>query len=104
MVDSPKLGFAGYLVLYLVDFSAPRGAGSFWPDSPGVHLHGFRSYLLDQGFADAIVQRAELDREHLDTAFWIGILTGDFLTTGSFVVLDLVAKLSHEPQLALIVR
>jgi O-antigen/teichoic acid export membrane protein len=35
--------------------------------------------FVDQGFSEAVVQRANLDKEHLDTAFWTGVLSGALL-------------------------
>lgn len=63
----------------------------------------FSQTFLDQGFSRAIVQRAELEREHLDTAFWIGMLSGGLLTVGCIAASKLVADLFHEPKLAPIV-
>ena len=40
----------------------------------------FARRFVDQGFSEAVVQRGELDREHLDTAFWTGIVTGALLS------------------------
>lgn len=63
----------------------------------------FARIFLDQGFGDAIVQRAELEREHLDTTFWTGMLIGGLLTVGGIAMSGLVAEFFHEPQLAPIV-
>lgn len=53
--------------------------------------------IAEQGFADAIVQQPALEREHLDTAFWVGVGVG-----GSFAVLlaaaaPLIARLVDNP-------
>jgi O-antigen/teichoic acid export membrane protein len=56
--------------------------------------------VLDQGFSAAIVQRADLEGEHLDTAFWISVLTGLLLTVGTIAMSGLVAKFFQEPRLA----
>lgn len=56
--------------------------------------------FLDQGFSEAIVQRAELDREHLDTAFWTGMLTSSILMGVGIAASGLVANLFQEPRLA----
>ena len=37
---------------------------------------GLVNVLVDQGFADALVQRDSLEREHLDTAFWVNVVLG----------------------------
>lgn len=64
----------------------------------------FAQIFVDQGFSDAIVQFPQLDREHLDTAFWVSILTGGLLSAISFGASDAVAALFHEPQLAPILK
>jgi len=60
----------------------------------------FVEIFLDQGFSAAVVQRKDLDRSHLDTAFWISILTGGLLTLGNIAASGLVADFFHEPRLA----
>ena len=60
----------------------------------------FIDIFLDQGFSAAIVQRADLEREHLDTAFWTSVLTGILLTAGGIAASGLVATFFQEPRLA----
>jgi polysaccharide transporter, PST family len=64
----------------------------------------FIELFLDQGFGAAIVQRAEIEPEHLDTAFWINILTGLILTVGVIVSSEWIASLFKEPRLASVLR
>jgi PST family polysaccharide transporter len=64
----------------------------------------FAQIFVDQGFSDAIVQFPQLEREHLDTAFWVSILTGGILTVVSIAASGVIAKLFHEPQLEPIVK
>ncbi len=64
-----------------------------------VFMH-FIKIFLDQGFGAAIVQRTDLEREHLDTAFWISISMGVLLTTISIAASGLVAGIFEEPRLA----
>lgn len=63
----------------------------------------FADIFVDQGFSEAIVQRAKLERAHLDTAFWASLLTGLILLFVGVVVSTLVADLYEEPSLAPIV-
>lgn len=63
-----------------------------------VHL------FQDQGFGDALVQRAEVEPEHLDTAFWTSLLMGLLLMSVSIVAADPIAAFFGEPQLAAIIR
>jgi O-antigen/teichoic acid export membrane protein len=69
----------------------------------GVFL-AFTQVFLDQGFADAIVQREHLDPEHLDTAFWTNLGIGLLLTLLGIAVAGLVADLFNQPQLTPIIR
>lgn len=63
----------------------------------------FARVFLDQGFTGAIIQRAELERAHLDTAFWVALLTGGLLTLVGILASGLVATLFREPDLTPIV-
>ena len=60
----------------------------------------FVEIFLDQGFSAAVIQRSNLDRKHLDTAFWISILTGGLLTVGNILASPFIAGFFHEPRLA----
>ena len=60
--------------------------------------------FVDQGFSDAIVQFAKLDREHLDTSFWISIMTGTLITLATLLGAGFIANLFHEPRLAPVLR
>ncbi len=64
----------------------------------------FVQVFLDQGLGDAIVQRADLAPEHLDTAFWISILTGCLLTVSGIALSGPVAALFSEPRLVPVLR
>ena len=59
----------------------------------------FAQIFLDQGFSAAIVQRANLERGHLDTAFWISVLTGTLLTAVGIAASGWVAAFFQEPRL-----
>lgn len=64
----------------------------------------FVQIFLDQGFSAAIVQRRELEREHLDTAFWISVLTGILLTIGGVALSGWIAQFFGEPRLGPVLR
>jgi O-antigen/teichoic acid export membrane protein len=64
----------------------------------------FIELFLDQGFSAAVVQRSELDREHLDTAFWVNLLTGIVLTIVVIAASGLIATFFEEPRLAPVLR
>lgn len=64
----------------------------------------FVQVFVDQGFAEAIIQRHELDPEHLDTAFWTNLGIGLVITVLCMGTAGLAAGLFHEPQLAPVIR
>jgi PST family polysaccharide transporter len=64
----------------------------------------FLRRFVDQGFSEALVQRGDLDQEHLDTAFWTGIATGALLGALMLGCADLLAAAFGEPKLAPVLR
>ncbi len=56
--------------------------------------------IADQGMADAIVQRPDLEEAHLDTAFWSSVGFGALLTALLAAAAWPLAGLLGEPQLA----
>ena len=60
----------------------------------------FVEIFLDQGSSAAIVQRADVEPGHLDTAFWMSMATGALLTLGSIAASGLIATFFSEPRLA----
>lgn len=65
-----------------------------------VHVCGI---LVDQGMSTALVQRAEIEPEHTDTAFWLGILFGVVLTLAGILLSGPIAGLFRTPELGPIV-
>ncbi|MUG93846.1 MOP flippase family protein [Scytonema sp. UIC 10036] len=64
----------------------------------------FMQVFLDQGFAQVLIQRQELEPEHLDTAFWTNLAIGVLLTVTGFTTADLFANFFQKPQLASILQ
>jgi O-antigen/teichoic acid export membrane protein len=64
----------------------------------------FAQIFVDQGFSDAIVQFPHLDREHLDTAFWISVVIGTIFTVASIAFSGIIANIFNEPKLIPILR
>jgi len=64
----------------------------------------FLQVFLDQGFTQAIVQRQNLEPEHLDTAFWTNLGISLILATLCFGSADLVGNFFKEPQIIPIIR
>jgi len=64
----------------------------------------FVTIFLYQGFSVAIIQRKELEPEHLDTAFWTNLGIGLVMTGLSIASAGLVADFFSQPQLTPIIR
>ncbi|MGB7442987.1 MAG: MOP flippase family protein [Coleofasciculaceae cyanobacterium] len=69
----------------------------------GVFI-AFMKVFLDQGFASAIIQRQEVEQEHLDTAFWVGFGSSLLLMLIAIASAELVASFYQEPELANVIR
>jgi PST family polysaccharide transporter len=65
---------------------------------------GFVQVFIDQGFSRAIIQRKDLDPEHLDTAFWTNLGIGSFLTVFNIVAAPAIGAWFNEPQIIPVIR
>ena len=64
-----------------------------------IFIH-FVQALIGSSFSSAIVQRRDLEQEHLDTAFWANLGIGCGLTAIGIITSGLVAQFFEEPALA----
>jgi O-antigen/teichoic acid export membrane protein len=64
----------------------------------------FMQVFLNQGFAQVIVQRQDLEPEHLDTAFWTNLAIGILLTITGIASASWIANAFQQPQLTLILQ
>ncbi|BAY15217.1 hypothetical protein NIES21_10320 [Anabaenopsis circularis NIES-21] len=64
----------------------------------GIFL-SFLQIFVDQGFSTAIVQRQDLEAEHLDTAFWTNLGVSVILAALSIACSGLVAAFFKEPKI-----
>lgn len=69
----------------------------------GVYI-AFTGIFAEQGFAAAIIQRAELEPEHLDTGFWACVSAGALLAILGFCLADPVAGIFKQPDVAPVLR
>ena len=67
-----------------------------------IFIH-FVQALVDSGFSNAIIQRKDLEAEHLNTAFWANLGIGGVLTIIGIASSGLVAQFFRQPELALII-
>lgn len=59
----------------------------------------FMQIFLEQGFTQALIQRQELEPEHLNTAFWTNVGSGILLTIIGFALAGFVANFFNQPKL-----
>ena len=69
----------------------------------GIYLT-FCSFVIDQGFGTALVQRSDLQPGHLDAVFWAQIAIGMAIAALTFFGAGFVAGLFEEPGLAPVLR
>src|SRR5882672_8351517 len=69
----------------------------------GAYL-GFVAMFADQGIRMALIQRQNLEPEHLDTAFWFNMGCAVVLCLGTIALASQVAMLFNEPRLAPLLR
>ncbi len=63
----------------------------------------FVRVFVDQGFADAIIQRDELTDAHRDTAFWVNLGLSVVFTGASIAAAPWIAWLFDAPELAMVI-
>jgi O-antigen/teichoic acid export membrane protein len=68
-----------------------------------IFIH-FVQALLGAGFTTAIVQREEIEPEHLDTAFWANLGIGIILTSIGFGTASLFSELFDQPAITPIIQ
>ena len=99
-----KWGRAGVTTITFVILSRLLAPEAFGLVALATAFTVFIELFLDQGFGSAIVQREKLDPEHLDTAFWLNVLTSILMTGGLIAVSGLLGVLFDEPRLASVLR
>lgn len=62
----------------------------------------FMQILPDQGFTPALIQRLELEQEHLDTAFWSQLIGSIILVVITLITAGLIADIFKQPELKLL--
>jgi PST family polysaccharide transporter len=63
---------------------------------------GFAGIFAELGFGAALIQKKEIEENHLSSVFWLNILAGIVLTAIVLSVAPLIAKFYKEPRLKLL--
>ena len=97
-VSSQVIQFSVFLIL-----AALLEPESFGLVALAVAFIGFLQVFLDQGFSDAVIQRENLEPEHLDTAFWSNVAVGLMLSSIALLSSAFIAELFKQPTLGPII-
>ncbi len=65
---------------------------------------GFATLFTDSGLGGAIVQRRNLEKRHLDSAFWINVVMGGGMTLLMIALAPVIARFYGEPRLTLLTQ
>jgi O-antigen/teichoic acid export membrane protein len=84
--------------------AALLGPGDFGIVTVALVYVYFVEVLLEQGFMTAIIQRENLEREHLDSAFWLNVGWCLVLAGGSYASAGWWADVNDMPQLEPVIQ
>jgi O-antigen/teichoic acid export membrane protein len=69
----------------------------------GVYI-AFIQIFVTQGFGTALIQRRDLEEDHLDSAFWIAMATASLFCLFSILLAGPIASLFRNPGIAPVIR
>ncbi len=95
-------GQALYFIVFLL-LARLLGSEAFGLVSLAGVFIGLMSVFADQGLGGAIIQRQELEPEHLDTAFWSNLAISTLLTLATLAAATPVGIFFKQPQLTPII-
>jgi PST family polysaccharide transporter len=94
-------GIAFLVFLVLARVISP---GDFGLVSLALVFVSFIQLFLNQGFADAVIQRQEIEEDHYSTAFWTNIAIAAAFILVMVCCADRIAALFDQPELAPVLR
>jgi O-antigen/teichoic acid export membrane protein len=94
-------GISFVVFLILARVVAPADFGLI---SLALVFVAFVQMFVVQGFADAVVQREDLEPDHCTTAFWTNVAIAVIFFAAILGCADWIAAIFHEPKLALVLR
>jgi O-antigen/teichoic acid export membrane protein len=96
-------GEKGLAALFTVILAGLLGPRDFGTVSIAVVYIGFLQIFLDQGFTTALVQKKDLEPEHLDAVFWMDQMLSLILVGVSILLSGWWAARNHAPEIAEII-
>ena len=97
-------GERGLTMLFTVVLAAILGPEAFGIVAMALVYLAFVDLALEQGFLTTIVQREQLDRAHLDSAFWVNLVWCLVLAAASFALAGWWAGVNDVPQLQEVIQ
>jgi polysaccharide transporter, PST family len=92
-------GQQGVTLVVSVVLAAILGPRTYGIVALAIIYLGFVQIVLDQGISQAIVQRAKLDDEHLDAAFWMNLVWAVLLAGATILISPWWARANGTPEL-----
>ncbi len=93
--------FSSVVFFLLARFLGPNNFGLI---ALALVFINFAQTFVDQGFGEAIIQRKEVEEEHLHTAFWSSLLLGIIFTSVTIAFAENIADIFREPKLAPLIK
>jgi O-antigen/teichoic acid export membrane protein len=93
-------GVTAFFMIILAGLLGPRDFGTV---SIALVYTAFLQMFLDQGFVTALIQKKDLEPEHLDAVFWMDQVLSLFLVFISILLSGWWAAKNHAPQVATII-
>jgi teichuronic acid exporter len=93
-------GFTALFTFILAGILGPRDFGIV---AIAVIYVSFLQLFLDQGLAAALIQRKEIEQEHLDAVFWMDLALGLVLVGLSIAFSQTWARTNHSPEIARVI-
>lgn len=96
-------GDKGFSALFAIVFAGILGPRDFGIVSIALIYISFLQMFLDQGLATALIQRKNLEQEHMDAVFWVNLGLSLVLVLFSIVFSRWWAVRNHAPEVAALI-
>src|SRR3970040_782799 len=97
-------GQRGISMVFVIVLAALLGPEAFGIVAMALVYLAVMELFLEAGFLTTIVQRETLDREHLDSAFWVNLVWSIVLACVSFALAGWWADVNNVPELREVIR
>ncbi len=98
--NSGERGFSAVFTFVLAAMLGPRDFGTV---AIALAYISFLQMFLDQGFIAALIQKSNLEQEHLDAVFWMDVVLSLLLVGVSISLSGWWAARNHAPEVAKVI-